>query len=272
LTRKQLHFVQSLGRGLAVLQAFSAESPSLKLSEIAQITGLNVTAAQRFTDTLMQLGFIHRDKHREFHLTPKVLSLGFAFLNGSQLKRLGADLMDRCSQRLNRTMNLAALDGDAVVFLHRSETQRFLKFDLQAGSRLPSHSTGTGKALLAGLEDAELFRKLENMELTQVTSYTLTTPRALWEDLMEIRKRGYSICDREMNLSLYSLGAPVLNGEGKTVAAINISLSVEEAKSDLPRKMLEELWALSREISLSLGWDGAYPAYPPPAPWPSQEK
>ncbi len=250
-----------------MLGVFSAERPSLTLSEIARLSGLNVTATQRFTDTLMQLGFLHRDKHREFQLTPKVLSLGFAFLNGSQLKRLAAGVIDAFAERHNRTMNLAVLDGDAIIFLHRKEAQRFLKFDLQAGSRLPSHCTASGKALLAGLPDDKLRPLLAGMELTQITSHTISQPRALWEDLMDTRQRGYSICDRELNLSLYSLGTPVFNQEGQVVAAVNLSLSVEEAKGDYLERMVEDLWGLGRDISASLGWEGKYPAYPPPVPW-----
>ena len=86
--RTPKHFIQSLARGLTVLQAFSAERPRLGLQQLAQVTGFNKTAVQRLTDTLMSLGFLGRNEYKEFYLEPKVLSLGFAYLNGSELRQL----------------------------------------------------------------------------------------------------------------------------------------------------------------------------------------
>lgn len=261
MNRKALNYVQSLARGLNVLQAFTAERPSLNLSEIARATGMNTTAAQRFTDTLLQLGFLHRNRHREFMLGPKVLNLGFAFLNGSQLRKLAQTYIAEFSARHGRTVNLAILDGDAVVFLYRHEAQRFLKYDLQAGSRLPSHCTATGKVLLAALPDQTLQNALSHMNMEALTRYTLTDTDALWADLMQTRKRGYSVCDREMSLALFSMAVPVLNPEQHVVAAVNLSLSADEiaSKRETARK---QLISLGRALSGAMGYEGAYPMIP----------
>jgi IclR family pca regulon transcriptional regulator len=266
LQRKKLHFVQSLARGLSVLQAFSAERPALRLSEIAQLTGLNMAAAQRFTDTLLQLGFLHRNRHREFLLGPKVLSLGFTYLNGNQLKAVAKGFLDEFADRHRRTMNLGVLEDDAVIFLYRRESQRFLKYDLQAGSRMPSYCTATGKTLLAGLADDALRAVLRSLELKPITSRTLTDPAALWADLMETRRRGWAVCDRELSLDLYSVGIPINDQEGRVAAAVNLSLSVEEARGERLRAMLAELMELGRGLSATFDYQGPYPAFPEPAP------
>ena len=261
MKRKKLNYVQSLDRGLKVLQAFTAERPLLSLSEIARSTGMNVTATQRFTDTLLQLGFLLRNRHREFMLGPKVLNLGFAFLNGSQLKKLAETYIAEFSATHGCTANLAVLDGDAVVFLYRHEAKRFLQYDLQAGSRLPSYCTATGKVLLASLADPLLDHTLQGMNMESLTRYTITDPASLREDLMEIRRRGYSICDREMSLALFSLAVPVLNQEATVIAAVNLSLSADERKS---KKELagEQLTMLGRSLSEALGYEGPYPVIP----------
>ncbi|HEY0398812.1 MAG TPA: helix-turn-helix domain-containing protein, partial [Acidimicrobiia bacterium] len=54
-------FVQSLDRGLAVIRAFSAESRSLTLSDVARATGLTRAAARRFLLTLVALGYVGSD-------------------------------------------------------------------------------------------------------------------------------------------------------------------------------------------------------------------
>ena len=253
--RKKLNYVQSLARGLNVLQAFTADRPALSLSQIARITGMNPTATQRFTDTLLQLGFLLRNRHREFMLGPKVLSLGFAFLNGSQLKKLAETYIAEFSATHGCTANLAVLDGDAIVFLYRHEAQRFLKYDLQAGSRLPSHCTASGKVLLSALPDRVLENTLQAMKMEAVTRYTLTDPETLRRDLLETRQNGFSVSDREMSLALFSLAVPILNQENQVIAAVNMSLPADEKK---PGKELarDQLISLGKTLSAALGYEG----------------
>ncbi len=260
--RKNTHFIQSLARGLNVLQAFSAEEPALTLTGIVRKTGLNHAAAQRYTDTLVALGFLKRNKHREFLLGPKVLSLGFAFLGGNHIRKLAEVYISECSERLNKTMNLAVLEGAEVFFIYRREAQRFLSFDLHAGSKLPAHCTATGKVLLAGLPDARLKEVIRGIQFERITSHTILDPDQLWEDLMVTRRRGYSVCDRELYLDLYSLGVPLVTGEGRVAAAVNLSLSAERSDRELRRRMLEELVALGRTLSAALGYERDYPVIP----------
>lgn len=261
MERKRLNYVQSLARGLSVLQAFTAKRPSLSLSEIARITGMNVTAAQRFTDTLLQLGFLLRNRHREFTLGPKVLNLGFAFLNGSQLKRLAETYIPQFSTEHNCTTNLAVLDGHEVIFLYRHEAQRYLKYDLQAGSRLPSHCTATGKVLLSALPDQVLKKTLQRMPMEALTRYTITDPETFWSAILSTRNNGYSICDREMSLALYSLAVPVIDQEQNVVAAINLSLPADAPKSR-KEAAVGHLISLGHTISTALDYDGNYPVIP----------
>ncbi len=262
MPRKQTHFINSLARGLSLLQVFSPEQPCLTLSQLAQITGLSLTAVQRVTDTLVSLGFLERNRHKEFFLGPKVLSLGFAYLNSSQLRRLAGEYIDRTAQRLGCTMNMAILDDLDIIFIHRYEIRRFLSFDLRAGSKLPARVTGSGKVLLATLEDAELKRRIARMDLTPVTALTIQNPDQLFQDLLATRQRGWSISDQEYSLDLYSLGTPILDDHGHVVAAVNLSMPTADSGLPVGQTRREELLSLGREISSLLGYSGPYPLIP----------
>ena len=262
MVRTQHHFVQALARGLKVLQVFSAEHPRLTLSQIAQRTGFNVVAVQRYTDTLMELGFLKRNRHREFFLGPEVLTLGFAFLNRTQLRKIAEQYITEFSERVKRTVNMAILDGPEVIFIYRKEIHRFLSYDLHAGSKLPAHCTGSGKCLLAGLEDRSLRLLLQTADLYRVTAQTITDPEELWQDLMVTRQRGYSISDREWISDLYSLGVPVINQEGKMEAAVNLSLSAEDALGGKLEDMVTQFIELGRSLSAAMGYQGRYPVIP----------
>ena len=74
---RQVHHVQSLERGLAVIAAFDAEHRELTLTDVAERTDLSRSAVRRFLLTLTDLGYARRND-RLFSLTPRVLDLGYA--------------------------------------------------------------------------------------------------------------------------------------------------------------------------------------------------
>ena len=263
MDRQSKHFVQSLARGLSVLQAFSSERNRLTLTELATITKMNRTAVQRFTDTLMVLGFLGRNRHKEFYLTPKVLSLGFTYLQGSEITQLAADYLRAFSEQIGLTVNMAVLDGIDIFLLYHHEVHRFLKYDLRAGSKLPSYCTALGKVLLASLNNKELKNRINSMKLEKTTSHTITDKGRLYEDILAIREKGVAICDRELSLSLYSIAIPLLNHEKRVVAAVNLALSSEDATNsvvvDATRKIVEQ----GRKMSELLGYIGKYPLIQP---------
>lgn len=260
--RQKTHFIQSLAKGLSILQAFSSERPKLTLTQLASLTGLNVVAVQRYTDTLMKLGFLRRSKHKEFSLGPKVLSLGFACLQGPQLLQLAVSHLREFSERLGRTVNMSILDGTEIIFVYRHEIVKFLKYNLTAGSKLPAHCTSSGKVLLAGLDDEELKQRIQRMNLERVTSYTITDSQELLEEIHRTRDRGIGISDRELSLDLYTIGVPILDYESRLVAAITMPLPYEEAAGQVLEETIQELVEQGRQLSELIGYRGEYPVIP----------
>jgi IclR family pca regulon transcriptional regulator len=76
--------LQSLERGIAVIQVFSRERPALTLSEVARLTGITRATARRILLTLEEVGHVRSDG-RLFSLTPRVLTLGWAYLSSLNL-------------------------------------------------------------------------------------------------------------------------------------------------------------------------------------------
>src|ERR1700754_3156127 len=71
--------LQGLERGLAVIQAFSAEAPAMTLSEVSRRVGITPATARRILLTLEEFGFV-RSNGRRFELSARVLRLGWSAL------------------------------------------------------------------------------------------------------------------------------------------------------------------------------------------------
>ena len=239
-----------LAKGFAVLHAFRQDRPTLTLSQIADLTGMNPPTAQRITDTLIAMGYLKRNARKEFFLGPKILTLGFAYLHGSQLTSLAAQYLDEFFERYRLTVNLSVLEENEIIYLARREQQRFLKYDVQPGLRLPFNCTAMGKVLVAGLPLDKLDEVLNESEMVRMTPNTIVDPARMREELKEVRRKGYAFCDRELSLDVSAVAAPVLNHEKCVVAAVNVAMRADVAQGG----NLE-----GTPLSISWSWATTYP-------------
>jgi IclR family transcriptional regulator, pca regulon regulatory protein len=71
--------------------------------------------------------------------------------------------------------------------------------------------------------------------------------------LQTVREEGFSIVDQELEVGLRSIAVPVLDGQGKAVAAINIGAQATRASSkQMQQTFLPHLQAAARELGLLL--------------------
>lgn len=156
---------------------------------------------------------------------------------------------------------------DSIVYLLRIKNRDLVTADLQVGSRLPVQSSSMGKLLLAYAPGDEREAILSNLDLTHGQGpNAIATPEALRDELTKIRRRGWSYQDQELAHGLRSIAAPIFDGTGEVVAAINMAVAAHRYSLDeLVDRFLEDLLLTARTISMSLGYY-APPQSSPEAP------
>ena len=123
--------LQSLERGMAVIQVFSRERPALTLSEVANLTGITRATARRILLTLEKLGHVRSDG-RLFSPTPRLLTLGWAYLSSLNLSELALPLMEQLVEETHESCSAATLDLPDVVYVARVPTRRIMSITLSA--------------------------------------------------------------------------------------------------------------------------------------------
>jgi IclR family pca regulon transcriptional regulator len=224
-------FVESLDRGLRLLQAFGARPAPMTLSEIAGLAGLPRATARRILFTLQHSGYVSSDG-KLFAPTPHVLTLAGAYLRSNQIVTVLQPVLDEIAIAAQEISSLAVLDGDDVVFVARGSPTRMFSGGVDIGYRLPSFCTAVGRVLLGRLSDAELKAKLSAMKREALTPQTLTDPKRLLAAIIADRARGYSLVDREAEPHFRSIAVPVKRYDGIVVAAINIGAHVDRISTD----------------------------------------
>ena len=240
--------MSGLAKGLAVIEAFTADHPRQSIAGVAAASGLDRATARRCLLTLAQQGYADYDG-KFFTLTPRVLRLGTACLATMPLPQMVQPFLERLSEALGESSSVSILDEDEIVYVARAAQRKVMSIALMPGSRLPAFCTSMGRVLLAALPPAEAELRLTRRPLVARTARTVTEPAAVMERLAQVRTQGFSVNDEEVELGLRSIAVPVLNARGLTVAALNLGLPVRgEDAASLPARYLPALLQVQAEL------------------------
>ena len=215
-------YVQSFARGLQVIRSFSERAPRQTLSEVAAASGLTRAGARRILLTLQTLGYVVSDG-KLFSLTPRILDLGFAYLSSMPIWNRAEPVMEALVQEVQESCSAAVLDATDIVYVLRVPTQKIMRISLGVGSRLPAYCTSMGRLLLADLDDDEARARLEASPREALTKHTVTDVDALMAKVAQARRQQWCLVNQELEEGLISVAAPIVNRQGRMVAALNIS-------------------------------------------------
>lgn len=120
---------------------------------------------------------------------------------------------------------------------------------ISVGTRFPAHATSMGRVLLAGLERDDLDRVLAATMLDPLTPQTITGATS-WPALSirSVGKVGRSLI-KSTRWACARLRRPSWMGDGRAVAAANVSLGANRFGSDPVTYVLPALLDATRRIS-----------------------
>ncbi|WP_181804429.1 IclR family transcriptional regulator domain-containing protein [Streptomyces shenzhenensis] len=224
-------FIEALARGLDVLRCFPPGTSSLTLSEIAAVTGLARPTARRILITLTELGYV-RSEERGFSLTPRVLDLGMAYIGSTNLWELARPHLRELVAQTGESCSIAQLDGSDIVYVARVAVPKLVTLAVTIGTRFPALQTSLGKVLLAALSPAELDRTLAEPSRSGITPRWTPGRDEIDAALRDVRAKGWAVTDEDLALGIRSVAAPLRDGDGKVVAAVNVNAHAAETSVD----------------------------------------
>jgi IclR family pca regulon transcriptional regulator len=191
---------------------------------------------------------------RYFSLTPRVLSLGWAYLSSLNLAEIAQPLMEELVEKTKESCSASTLDVPDIVYVARVPTRRIMTITIGVGTRLPAHATSMGRVLLADLPEQELDEFLTETRLEAFTERTITEPEELRRLLAKVREQGWALTDQELEIGLRSIAAPLRDANGRAIAALNVSAATSRVSiEELSESFLPHLLQTAEAISTALG-------------------
>jgi IclR family transcriptional regulator, acetate operon repressor len=251
--------IQALDRAFLILDVIADAGGEAKLTEIANIAGLNISTCHHLISTLHNWGYVARGPNsRSYVLGSRILHLSAACLRQVDLPRRAQSFVDRLNDQTREAVHLAIMQDTNLVNVLRRDARHAVRVDAGLGGNSnAAHAAATGKAILAWLPPTELDRIVADKGLTAFTPHTITDIDRLKEELRLTRRNGFAMDREEFQLGVVCIGAAIRDHAGAVVGSIGVSSPVFRATAEYIEQIRVHLIAAVDELSTELGAPGA---------------
>jgi len=234
---------------LALLAAFTHESPALTLTELSRRTGLSLPTVHRRAAELVRWGALERGPDRRYRIGLRLWEVASLAPRGPALRNVALPILQELYDvTKEQHIHLSVRDHLDVVFLERLSSPIGPHADSRAGGRFGAFATGAGLVLLAHAP-VDVQEEYLSTPLRRYTDNTVTDPTQLRSILTNVRKNSYSISDRMVGADVQCVGAPIYGPNGSIVAAVSVCI---RAGTQSPLTQASVVRAAARRISRAL--------------------
>jgi IclR family transcriptional regulator, pca regulon regulatory protein len=254
---RQKSSVQSLAKGLRVLEAFGGDDEALTITEIAERADLDPGTTFRMLNTLVDLGYVHRLEKRRYAISLKVLDLGFNAIGRRDLRSVVRPVLRSLVGGKIEAASFGVLDGGNVVYVERVRAGLTrLGVDIRIGSGIPAAINVLGHAILAFLPATDLDQVLAS-DATQ-SGYPVVSRARLLPQLDSIRRNGFAASASQISAGLDVLAVPVCDEGGYPIAAISVAApSVVCSLAEMQELVLARLQKAAGDIAKVMQMSGS---------------
>ncbi|MFH1804208.1 MAG: IclR family transcriptional regulator C-terminal domain-containing protein [Pseudomonadota bacterium] len=248
--RQDTLYVASLEKGMRILSVFSEDRSELGLSEIVRETGLEKSAAQRFANTLHQLGYLDKSPEtRRYRPSLKYLEMAYSYLWSDNLVQLAMPRLIELSNQTQQTINMAKPLETDIMYVIRMPNYRTSFAASVIGRRVPALNASSGRVILSRQSEAMIRACVQDWPLKKYTGKTTMDRGAILENILMAREKGYCLTQKEILPDEINVAAPICSIEGTPIGAIHCSLpairwTLEKAEQEIVPLIVETAQAI----------------------------
>lgn len=241
--------IQSLARGLHIIDLIANADRSLGVTEMAQELNIDKSSVSRLVKTLVAAGYLQPERaSRRFTLGKRLYHIGWQMLNLMPVRQNARPYLYRLVEETGECAHTAVYAEGKALVIDDVETETSLRVVNGTGRMIPLHCTALGKVMLAFC-DAPMPKTLPYF-----TEKTFVTFENLHQELDAVRQRGYAIDDEEYDAGIRCIAAPIYNQMGIAVAVMGISGPTVRVTPVHVEQFAERVMLAAHELSCDLGY------------------
>lgn len=240
--------IQSVERGLAIIQALQKSDSPMSLKNLAAASGLPTSNCHRYCVSLVKMGYLQQDARSGFY------DLGFGLLEAGLVVMRRTDIIAIASETLENLVDKAGHTGLLSIWGDRGPTiirwiagSAAVRTSMTTGSILPLTTSATGQVFLS-------YRpQRETKHLLAAEGKKISDCKQLCE---KIRKAGVARVSGTHIPGLSAAAAPILDAFGVATS----TLTLIAAKGAVSAETVGMLIQYTQRASWKLGWRDDPPA------------
>lgn len=216
--------IQSIVRGMTILELFNKYRRELSIAEISRYMKLPKSTVHGIVSTLLILGYLQQnEENNKYTLGLKIIGLSTTLLKMTNIYETSRPYLYKLANKTGETAQLAILQGGEVFYIAKVQLlQSPISINSEVGFKLPAYCTGLGKAMLAYMSKNEIETIYKNRPFIKYTKNTIIKMDQLLQELTNIKKTFIAYDNEEFAEGLSCIATPIFNYE-KVIAAISIS-------------------------------------------------
>lgn len=244
--------MQIIDRISELLDILAPEKDGCSVSEISERMKLSPSSVHRMLTSLRNIGYVVQDSDtKKYKIGLKILTLAVRQLNHYDIRSASIDHMEELSRKTDNLVFLSVYQNNLVVCIETVELTSSMKFYVNIGSEMPINAAAAAQAIVAFKPDSEVDEILNHDKFKQYTERTITSPEILKDKLLEVRKNGYAICDRELEDGVIAISAPIRDFSNRVVGSLTLTGIINE--NSINQALIDDVVSSADQISRELG-------------------
>ncbi len=250
--------IQSLDRGLLILEIVGKSGSPVSLGHLTGILGIDRSSVFRLANTLKRRGFLAQPSAgKDYILGPSVWRLSRQYDWSNMLATVAHDHLKTLAALTNETAHLAVREGKNALFVDHASSTHVIAISGQTGEHVPIYCSAHGKALLADFAEADLKALFGDKPLKVYTKKTIASIKGLTAACAEIKKRGYATDDGEYLQGVRCAAAPIRDRDDAVIGSIGISAPVTRFPESRYAECAKQVKESARQIGGLIGAQSA---------------
>jgi IclR family transcriptional regulator, KDG regulon repressor len=244
---------RSVRRALEILEFLLQRGEPATVAAIVGALQIPKSTAYELVRSLSEAGYLEpAGRNTGLYLGRKLFELGMAYRSQVDLLRDGSQIVEELRDATGETVQLSVLENDMMLVLVKEEGSRSIRIISRVGSRVPVNWAAAGRLLVSDMDDSTLSALLKRSVRQSPTGRSITDVQKLVQQIRKFRKQGYATELNETNEHAGCVAAPVIDGDGRCIAAISIVAPEhrlgKQNREELIRKVRESASRLSSRL------------------------
>ncbi len=233
-----------------LVDALASHRDPIGLKQLCAATGLHSSTAHRILNDMVLTRLVDRVEPGRYRLGMRLLELGNIVKSRLSVRDAALGPMRELHMSTGQTVNLSVRQGDEIIYVERAYNEfSGVQVVRAIGGRAPLHLTSVGKLFLSVDDPKEVRGYAMRTGLVGLTANSITELSRLEKELSQVRARGFSRDNEELESGVRCIAAAIRDDDGKLVAGLSLTAPADRLNDD----WIGALRAIASRISAAIG-------------------